>query len=417
METRVPPAASRADAERLDRRDRLALCRRRFVLPAGVVYLDGNSLGALPATVAPRLERVIGREWGEQLVRSWNDPWIDVPRSVATKVARLLGADPADVVVADSVSVNLFKLLAAALALRPERRLVLVPENDFPTDVYVARGLAELLAGRAAVKAVAEAELADHLDGDVAVLSLSHVDFKSGRRRDMAGLTAAAHACGALALWDLSHSAGVLDLDLEAAGVDLAVGCGYKYLNGGPGAPSFLYVAPRHQERARSPIWGWLGHADYMAFEPAYRPAPGVERFSCGTWPILSLAAFDAALDAFDGADMGLVEEKAGALGGLLIERLEQRCAAFPLEVVSPRDPARRGAHVAVRHPQAYAVMQALKARGVIGDFRTPDLMRFGLAPLYLRYADVWDAVEILHEVLATASWDRPEHHRRQRIT
>jgi kynureninase len=408
---------TRKDAERLDAADPLASFRDRFVLPDGLVYLDGNSLGALPKAAAARVADVVGREWGEGLIRSWNDAgWIDLPRRVGDKIARLVGAGPGEVACADSTSVDLFKVLAAALSLRPGRRTVLSEEGNFPTDLYVAEGLARLLGKGHRLRLVPKEELAAALDADVAALLLTHVDYRTGERHDMEGLTRAAHASGALAVWDLAHSAGAMPVDLNGAGADLAVGCGYKYLCGGPGAPAFLWVPKRLQDAFVQPLSGWLGHAEPFAFEPAYRPAPGIARALCGTPPILSMSALDAALDVMLAADLALVRAKSEALTSFFVEAVEQECGEA-VRVVSPRDAARRGSQVSFAHPDAYAVMRALIARGVVGDVRAPDVLRFGFAPLYVRFADAWDAARALAEVLSSHAHERPEFRRRAAVT
>lgn len=409
---------SRRDLAALDAADPLARCRERFVLPEGVIYLDGNSLGPSLRATAGRLADVAEREWGQGLIRSWNAAgWIELPRRVGDKIARLIGARPGEAVVTDSTSVDLFKVLAAALALEPERRVIVSEPENFPTDLYVMQGLVELLGGRHELRLASPEKLAAAIDDDTAVLVLTHVNYRTGAMHDLAGLTAAAHARGALAVWDLSHSAGAMPLDVTAAGADFAVGCGYKYLNGGPGAPAFVYVAGRHHERVRQPITGWLGHAAPFAFEETYRPAPGIERWLTGTPPILSLAALEVGVDLLLGVDPGEIRDKSTRLGDLFIELVEARCGAHGLTLASPRCAGARGSQVSFRHSHGYPIVQALIARGVVGDFRAPDLLRFGLAPLYLRYVDVWDAVGVLADVLATSSWDRPEFHRRHLVT
>ncbi len=411
---------ARADAEALDRDDTLRGLRERFDLPAGVRYFDGNSLGALPASVAPAVATAVSDQWGTGLVRSWNDPWIDLPARAAGKIARLIGADGNDVAVTDSVSVNLFKLLSAALRLRPGRDVIVVDGGEFPTDLYVAQGLCEGPNALARLRRLDDgADWAASLAkmDDVAVFCVSHASYRTGALADMQALTAAAHAAGALVLWDLSHTAGAIEVDLAGCDVDFAVGCGYKYLNGGPGAPAFLYVAPRWQAEAWNPIQGWLGHADFFAFEGTYRPAPDVSRFHCGTWPILSMTALDAALDAFDRVEMAALRSKALALGDLFLQCIEPLRVAHDLEVITPVDHRRRGGMIALRHVEGYAVMQALIDRGIVGDFRPPDIMRFGLAPLYQRYVDAWDAAATLAEVLTTRAWDTPAYQSRQRVT
>jgi kynureninase len=411
-------APSRADCLARDARDPLARVRRSFRLPEGVIYLDGNSLGALPEATPARLAAVIEEEWGHDLIRSWNQHgWIELPRRIGDKIARLVGASPGEVVVADSTSVNLFKLLAAALALNPERRVILSERENFPTDLYMAEGLAGLLGQGHALKLAAADEIAGALDAETAVLMLTHVNYRSGAMHDMEALTAAAHRAGALALWDLSHSVGAVPVDLRAAGADFAVGCGYKYLNGGPGAPAFLFVAERHQEAFRQPLSGWLGHAEPFAFESGYRPAPGIGRYVAGTPAVLAMAALDAGVDLLLTVDPTALREKSLALTQSFIAAVEALAAGEALTLVTPRDGARRGSQVSFRHADAWPIMQALIARRVIGDFRAPDLLRFGFAPLYTRFVDTWDAAAALADILKTRAWDRPEFHRRTLVT
>jgi len=406
----------RAACVERDLTDPLADRRDAFVLPPGVLYLDGNSLGALPHGVTARLQAVVEQEWGNGLIRSWNDAgWVDLPTRVAQRLAPLVGAEADEVAVGDSTSVDLFKVLAAARTLRSDRRVLVTEEGNFPTDVYVAEGLARLL-GDVEVRAVASADLQDALTPDVAVLMLTHVDYRSGRRHDAAALTAAAHAVGALTVWDLAHSAGALDVDLHGWDADFAVGCSYKYLNGGPGAPGWLYAARRWHDTASTPIQGWFGHAEPFAFGPDYVPALDARRFLAGTPHVLSTAALEQALHAFDGVKPSDLDAKARSLTDTFVALVDERCGG-EVEVASPRDPAVRGAQVALRHPQAYALTQALIGRGVIGDHRPPDLVRLGFAPLYVRHVDVYDAVEILAELLATGAWDRPGFHRRRTVT
>ena len=396
---------TRQDCLDRDAADPLGAVRERFSLPDGMIYLDGNSLGALPASAAEAVRDAVERQWGGDLIASWNKHgWIGLPQKVGGKIARLIGAEADEVVAADSVSVNLFKLAAAAVGTRGERRVVLTEGGDFPTDLYILQGLAGMMPV-VELRVVEPGGIEAALDDRVAVVLLSQVHYRSGMVRDMAGLNAAIRAVGALSLWDLSHSAGVLDVDLNRDGADLAAGCGYKYLNGGPGAPAYLFVARRHQAALRNPLSGWMGHARPFDFVDDYAPATGIDRWLCGTPPILSLTALDAALDAFDGVGMAAVRVKAGALGDLFIERVEARCAGRGLALVSPREAAERGGQVSFQHPHGWAVMQNLIARGVIGDFRAPDVIRFGFAPLYVRCADVWDAVEVLGEILDSESW------------
>lgn len=399
---------TRQDCLDRDEAEPMGAVRSRFSLPDGVIYLDGNSLGALPIAAAAAVRAVVERQWGEDLIASWNrHGWIGLPQKVGSKIARLIGATADEVVAADSVSVNLFKLAAAAVAAsgaQGGRRVVLTEGGDFPTDLYILQGLAGLMPD-VELRVVTPGGIEAALDDRVAVVLLSHVHYRSGEVRDMAGLSAAIRAVGALSLWDLSHSAGVLDVDLNRDGADLAAGCGYKYLNGGPGAPAWLFVARRHQAALQNPLSGWMGHARPFDFVDDYEPAAGIDRWLCGTPPILSLTALDAALDVFDGVDMAVARARAGMLGDLFIERVEARCAGKGLELASPQVARRRGGQVSFRHPHGWAVMQNLIARGVIGDFRSPDVIRFGFAPLYVRRVDVWDAVEVLSEILESESW------------
>ena len=410
-------APSLDDVKRWDTEDPLAAFRQHFDLPDGVIYLDGNSLGALPAATKARLADVVEQEWGAGLIRSWNSAdWIDAPQRVGAKIARIVGAAPHEVVVADSTSVNLFKLLVAALGERPGRRVILTEPGNFPTDLYVAQGVATTLPG-VEVRTAPRDRIAEAIDADTAVVMLTHVHYKTGERFDMAAITRAAHAKGALLLWDLSHSAGALAVDLNACDVDLAIGCGYKYLNGGPGAPAFLFVAEWLQSRLASPLSGWMGHAAPFAFGDDYTAGEGVKRFLCGTPPILALAALEVGVDLFLQADLQAVADKSQRLCSLFIDLVEQRCEGLDLTLATPRDPAGRGSHVSFRHPQGYAVMQALIGQGVIGDFRAPDILRFGFTPLYTSFADVWSAAEHLRGILADRSWDQPQFANRAKVT
>ena len=396
---------TRQDCLDQDAGDPLGGVRDRFSLPEGVIYLDGNSLGALPTAAAHAVRDAVENQWGCDLIASWNKHgWIGLPQKTGGKIARLIGAGADEVVAADSVSVNLFKLAAAAVAASHGRRAVVTEAGDFPTDLYILQGLAALMPD-IELRVAEPGGVAAALDDQVAVVLLSHVHYRSGAVRDMAELNAAIHATGALGLWDLSHSAGVLDVDLNRDGADMAAGCGYKYLNGGPGAPAYVFVAKRHQAALRNPLSGWMGHARPFDFVDDYAPAPGIDRWLCGTPPILSLTALDTALDAFDGVKMPEAREKAGALGDLFIERVEARCAGKGLTLASPCAAGLRGGQVSFHHPQGWAVMQNLIARGIIGDFRSPDVIRFGFAPLYVRRVDVWDAVEVLGEILDSGTW------------
>lgn len=391
--------SDRARFEALDAADPLAALREAFTLPSGVRYFDGNSLGPQPKTARAAVLRALERGWGEALIRGWNDEgWFDLPDRTAEVLAPLLGAAPSSVAVADSTSLNIFKLLAAALAARPGRRRIFALKDTFPTDLYMAEGLATWLGeARAELCTFPSLEaLQSAVDATVAVVLLSHVDFRSGERLALPEITAAVHDHGALVLWDLAHSAGAMPLALEAWGVDFAVGCGYKFLNGGPGAPAFAYVAQAHQATLAQPLAGWFGHARPFAFEPSYDPAAGVDRLKCGTPPILSLAALAGALKLFEGVSPAALREKSLALTSAFMEEVAARPALKDFHCLTPWDPERRGSQVAFVHPEAYALIQALQDDGVIGDFRAPNILRFGVSPAVLRFIDVFDAVECL---------------------
>jgi kynureninase len=418
FQQRSDSALTLADLEALDRDDPLRTVRDAFVVSDGIVYLGSNSLGPLPREAPARLQEVAAQQWGQDLVRGWTThDWIGAPQRVGDKIARLVGAGPGEVMVSDSTSVNLFKMLSAACRLRPGRSVVLTEPGNFPNDLYVAQGFQALSSGRIGLHLVPADQIEAAIDEQVAVVLLTHVHYKSSAVHDMARITARAHAQGALTLWDLSHSAGAVPVDLNAAQADFAVGCGYKYLNGGPGAPAFLFVAQRHQVAAVTPITGWMGHARPFDFVDDYAPAPGIGRFLAGTPPILGIAALEVGVDLMLRADSRRRVDKSRALTELFVALVESRCAGQGLQLASPRDATARGSHVAFRHPQGYAVMQALIARGVIGDFRAPDLMRFGFSALYNRHTDAWHAAETLREVLQTAVWDQPELRQRHAVT
>jgi kynureninase len=403
------------EAKQLDAADPLAFARERFRLPKGVIYLDGNSLGALPDAAPEAARRTIRHQWGEDLIASWNKHgWIDWPTTTAAKLAPIVGVKPSELLIADSTSVCLFKLLAAAARRRPERKTILTQQRNFPTDLYVVQGLCNLLGLR--LNAVPAERVLEQIDEDTAAVTLTHVDYRSASIHDMHAINDAAHAAGSLVVWDLSHSAGAIELDLDGSGCDLAVGCGYKYLNGGPGAPAFIYVAEQLQNRLQSPLQGWMGHCEPFAFDDNYRPSQGITRFLTGTPSILALAALDAGLSTFEGIAMFDIANKSRALSQLFVEEVEARCSG-EVRLESPREPTSRGSHVVFAHPQGYAVMQALIARGVIGDFRAPDLMRFGFAPLYNRFSEMVRAAEILAEILETGEWDQPRFHERAKVT
>lgn len=411
-------AWSREALEALDQADPLAGFREQFLLPGGLVYLDGNSLGALPCRTMARLGHAVEQEWGEGLITSWlGADWINAPRRVGDKIARLLGAEPGEVVVADSTSVNLFKAMTAALSLRPERSVILSETGNFPTDLYMMQGISAFSGGRVRAEAVSGDAVLERLGDDVAVLLLTQVHYKTGAVRDMAEVTRRAHEAGALVVWDLSHSAGAIPVDLNGAHADFAVGCGYKFLNGGPGAPAYIFAARRHQAACLPVLSGWMGHAAPFAFEDGYRAAEGIERFLCGTPPILSMTALECGVDLMAEADMAAVRAKSLQLGRVFTDLMDEHCAGHGFTLESPREDARRGSHVSYAHPEGYGIMQALKERGVIGDFRNPDVLRFGLTPLYLRHVDMLEAVLKIREVCETRAWDDPRWAVRAAVT
>lgn len=421
---------SREAALALDAADPLAPLRAQFDIPEGLIYLDGNSLGVLPRATPARVQQVVQQEWGRGLIGSWNSAgWIALPQRVGDKIARLVGAGAGELVCADSTSVNLFKVLSAALSITqadaPQRRVILSERSNFPTDLYVAEALAR---ERGYTLVLAEADdLPALLDDGVAVLMLTHVNYRTGRMHDMAALSSAAHAAGALTVWDLAHSAGAVPVDLTNDGADFAIGCGYKYLNGGPGAPAFVWAHPRHADRFWQPLAGWMGHAAPFEFTPGYRPAAGISRYLCGTPAVLAMAALDCGVDTVLAAEplggLGALRAKSLALTTLFADLVEARCSGHGLVLVSPREEAQRGSQVCLsRADGAYAIVQALIARRVVGDFRAggsdlPDILRFGFTPLYTRFVDAWDAAEQLRQVLESGDWRRPEFNRRHAVT
>ena len=416
---------TRQDCLALDAQDALAPLRDQFSLPEGVIYLDGNSLGVLPKTAAARVQQVVTQEWGVGLIGSWNTAgWMDLPQRLGNKIARLVGAGDNELVVADSTSVNLFKVLSAALRIvqadAPQRRVILSERSNFPTDLYIAESLAREHGMTLHLVDVDEIEA--NLNGSAAILMLTQVNYRTGRLHDMAALTRAAHEAGALTVWDLAHSAGALPIDLSGSHADFAVGCGYKYLNGGPGAPAFVWVNPRHADRFWQPLSGWLGHAAPFDFAADYRPATGITRYVCGTPPVLSLAALQCGLDSVLAAEpfggMQALRDKSLALSALFAQLVEARCEGHGLRLASPRENALRGSQVSfAREADGYPIMQALIARGVIGDFRAPDILRFGFTPLYVRFVDVWDAVEHLAQVLHSGEWKQARFNQRSSVT
>ncbi|WP_404288746.1 kynureninase [Glutamicibacter arilaitensis] len=421
---------SRENLDLLDQQDALASFKDRFLLPDGVLYLDGNSLGPLPAGAAERAAEVVNVEWGQGLIRSWNSAgWFEMPTRLGDKLGSLLGANPGETVVTDTTSLNLFKALASALRIQqvdgPGRRVIITERDNFPTDIYIAEGLAELLNSvgaetgiRYEVKLIDnETELLAALGEDTAVVSLSHVNYRTGSMWDMAAITDAVHQAGGLAVWDLAHAAGAVPVDLNAAKADYAVGCTYKYLNGGPGSPAFIWVNARHQDRFWQPLSGWWSHKAPFEMAEQYTPAKDVRRFMCGTQPVTSMAMIEVGLDIAVEAEMDLVRAKSLELTDLFIELVETRCAGHGLELITPREHAQRGSHVSFHHPNGYEIIAALIERGVIGDYREPAVLRFGITPLYLSRTDIWDAVEILREILHTGHWQREEFAVRNAVT
>lgn len=425
------PLPTLQDCELLDQHDPLRTLRDQFDLPSGVIYLDGNSLGVLPRATPARVAHTLTHEWGQDLIRSWNSAgWFSLPHRVGDKIASLIGAQAGEVVAADSTSINLYKVLAAALHIAaadaPHRKTILSERSNFPTDLYIAQALCQERGY--ALKLVEPEDIAAALQGDVAVLMLTHVNYRTGAMHDMAALSAQARAQGTLSVWDLAHSAGAVPVDLHAAGADFAVGCGYKYLNGGPGAPAFVWVRPQHTDRFWQPLSGWWGHAAPFDFTPDYQPAAGITRFQCGTQPILSLVALDCGLDSVLAADalggMAALRRKSLALTGLFMQLVRARLHGYGLGLATPEQESRRGSQVSLTRTEgAYAIVQALIARGVIGDFRAgdgaahPDILRFGLTPLYIGYADVWNAVEQLRQVMDSGEWRDSRFARRNAVT
>jgi kynureninase len=402
----------------LDREDVLSSHRDLFHLPPGMIYLDGNSLGVLPKNVLARVTAAVEQQWGETLIKSWNEHgWFQMAQKIGNRLGRLLGAEKDSVIVADSISVNLFKILSCALGLRRDRKIILTDSGNFPSDVYVAQGLAQFMANGYEVKVVAPEDVASAINDHVAVVMVTEVDYRTARRHDMKALTKLAHSKGALMIWDLAHSAGAVPVDLKDGDADFAVGCTYKYLNGGPGSPAFLYVKPELQNQVQPALVGWWGHARPFAFDLHFEPAPGIIRQQCGTQPILSMAALDAALDAWDDVDMQVLHRKSKAQCQLLIDLVETNCAKHGITAAGPRDMNHRGSHVSFKCEQGYPVMQAMIAQGVIGDFRAPDIIRFGITPLYNSFADIWDAAAMLTRILDDKLWNTPEFLAKKAVT
>jgi kynureninase len=409
---------TRDDCLARDEGDVFAAKRDLFSLPKGIIYLDGNSLGVLPKNVSKRVTSAVEQQWGETLIKSWNEHgWFLLPQKIGNRLARLIGAERDSVIVGDSISVNLFKILSAALAQNRDRKIILTDSGNFPSDIYVAQGLTQFLANGYEVKIVAPEEVAAAITDKVAVVMITEVDYRTARRHDMKALTKIAHGRGCLMIWDLAHSAGAIPVDLAGGDADFAVGCTYKYLNGGPGAPAFVYVKPALQDKVQPALVGWWGHARPFAFDLDFVPAPGIVRQQCGTQPILSMTALDAALDAWDGVDMEVLHGKSKAQCQLFIDLVEANCSKHGIKAAGPRDMDKRGSHVSFTCAEGYAVMQALIAHGVIGDFRAPDIIRFGVTPLYNSFADIWDAAAILARILDEKLWDKPEFLAKKAVT
>lgn len=401
---------NRTDCEALDLADPLRQFRDRFHLPQGLIYLDGNSLGAMPKSVPARIARLLEAEWGDDLIRGWTkDGWMDLPLAIGAKIGSLIGAGEDETVVADSTSVNLFRVLGAALKLRPDRRVILSERTNFPTDLYIAQSLAAMMGADYTLRLVETDEIEAALSPDIAVVMLTQVDYRTGRQWDMKRITALAHRAGALTVWDFSHSAGVVPLDFDGDEADFAVGCGYKYLSGGPGAPAFLTIARRHLRPTEMPITGWLGHAEPFAFEPGFRAAEGIGRARVGTPPILSLAALEVGVDLVCEATVPALRAKSIRQTELFAALAAQELDGFGFSLASPAAAGQRGSQVSMRHVHGWPITQALTAANVIGDFRAPDIVRFGFAPLYVRYVDVWDAVAALKRIMVERQWDQPQ--------
>lgn len=390
--------------------------RAAFDLPEGIIYLDGNSLGPLPRTAAARVEKAVTEEWGRMLVTGWNKAgWMDQPSKIGNRIASLIGAEPGTVVMGDTLSIKVYQALASALEMNPGRRVILSDTGNFPSDLYMAEGLCRTLGSGYTLKTVAPEDIADHIDATVAVTLITEVDYRTGRKHDMAALTARAHAAGALTVWDLAHSAGAFPVHLADCRADFAVGCTYKYLNSGPGGPAFIYVAPRHADTARPALSGWLGHESPFAFDTSYRPGAGIERMRVGTPPVLQMAALEASLDIWDTVSLNDLRTASLALTDRFIAGVEATCPTLTL--ATPRDHASRGSQVSFRHPEGYAIMQALIARGLIGDFRAPDILRFGFTPLFIGTPEVDAAIAVLADVMAKSLWDQPQFKTRARVT
>lgn len=418
MTAQTSSTTSRAACEAFDRADPIRAFRDRFRLPEGVIYLDGNSLGALPKAAAERVTKVLDVEWGEHLVDGWlKDNWMGLSETLGDKIAKLIGADAGEVIVVDTTSINVHKVIASAMLMRPDRRTLLTDKGNFPTDVYMAQGLIEFLGRQHRIKMVEEDEVAESVDEDTAAVFCTQINYRTGRLHDMAKITKAAHAKGALAIWDLAHTAGCVPIELNKIEADFAVGCGYKYLNGGPGAPAFVFAPKRHHDKVRQPLTGWLGHANPFEFGLDYKPAQGIRQFRASSPPILGIVAMEAGIDDMIEFGIGNVRAKSLALTSLFMKLVEERLAKHGFGIATPKESERRGSQVALTHKDGWSIMQALKARKVIGDFREPNIVRFGFAAPYVRFADVWDAVDHLVQVMEKGEWKKPEYQNKKWVT
>jgi kynureninase len=401
-----------------DKQDSLASFRGQFELADGLIYLNGNSLGVLPTAAKTRMQEVISTEWGTGLIRSWNaHSWINLPQRIGGKLAKIVGAKEHEVIVCDSTSINLFKLAAAAIKLNPGRTKIVTEPGNFPTDLYILNGVKNFIGQQIEIVTVPSHEITQHIDSDTALVCLTHVHYKSGTMLDMAAITKAAHDQGALMMWDLSHSTGAVPVDLNKAHADLAVGCGYKYLNGGPGAPAFLYVAEQHIEKLQQPLTGWFGHANAFAMSDDYEAASGIEKTLCGTTPVIAASALEVGVDIMCQVDFAQLREKSLSLSEHFIKLMEPLCEKYGFELATPLEPSQRGSQVSYKHSEGYAIMQALIHQNIIGDFRAPEILRFGFAPLYVQFIDLWNTVQALDTIMRNETWNRPEFKTRSKVT
>ena len=416
----------RTACELRDQNDSLRSYREKFILPPETIYLDGNSLGARTKGAAERAQEVIAEEWGTGLIRSWNTAgWFDLPAKLGDTVSTIIGGGAGSTVVTDSTSINLFKAASAALKIQatdsPERRVIITQRENFPSDIYMLQGLAAQLGDGYEVRLVDDAEVTagfpNTMTDEVALVVLTHVNYRTGRLFDMGSTTSAIHAGGAMVVWDLCHSAGALEIDLAGSGADMAVGCTYKFLNGGPGSPAFIWVAEALQNRFTQPLSGWWSHENPFEMAPSYTPAEGIRRFLTGTQPIISMSVAELGLNIASEVDMAAVRQKSLQLSDLFISLVETRLAKHPIEIVTPREHAHRGSQVSITHPEGFAIMSALIERGIIGDYREPSVLRFGLTPLYIGFTEVWDTVEALRDILDNRTWDAPAHKVRGAVT